>query len=181
MSNLAEAFDKMSKKELIAQYPINGHSLEPLIAAKYDLEHNKEINGVDAFTKCKNRYPVEIKTQVWTGNYLLRGRAKYTSPSLSIYRKKMEVDETQLVSGVCAKTHIQFYDLQFLFSAIQKEFLHAIEMGWGNCDVLPKHYAHHESFNVLDIETPAVLMQHKDKFTQNFYKRLLKLSEEFYN
>ena len=181
MSNLASAFSKLSKKELIAQYPINGHSLEPLVAAKYNLEHNTDINGVDAFTKCKDRHPVEIKTQVFSGNYKLRGRAKYTCPSLPIFNKKMKTDETQLVTGVCAQTHIQFYDLQFRFSAIQEQFLHSIDMGWGNCDVLPKHYAQHESFNVLDIETTKVLMQHRDKFTNNFFKMLLELSEEYHN
>ena len=154
MSNhIDQSLQQLSKEELISAYPITGLTMEPFIARKHNLIHNTEINGTDAY--CENGHPYEIKTQLYSGNYRLRGRAKYGFPSPAILHHKLKSNEKQIVVGICAFSHVQFYDFEFTFDAIREQYDYAISMGWGNCDVLPKHYSNHSSFKYKPFETVA--------------------------
>lgn len=178
--NIIEHIPANNMEELIKLTGLTGGLMEIVTASRYGLIHNTEYNGVDAFcpeTGCH----VECKNQNYSGNFLLRGRAKYGGASQAIFDKKYAANEWTIVNGTC-NDGIMYYEFGFNFEAIadqfEKDLLRNSTKDYYNIDVLPKHYAHHSTFEVLYICPMDTLMANEHKFTQNFYKMLLEWSED---
>lgn len=181
VTNYKNELRKMKKEDIIKFIEVNGHLAEMFELASADCvaNTNNGANGVDGFDRDTGR-PVEIKTQIYKGNFTLRGRGKYGSVNPALLAKKRAVNERVIVSGSCAHTGEVYYRFSFDFDAIAPRYAEVVEVSadkqWGNCDVYPQHYMNHPSFEVEYVAPPVVLESNQDKFMKKFYGMVHKLS-----
>lgn len=179
MKNYKSHLFKLSKEELIKYIEISPIMAEKFEAAHIGATHINEVNGADAELPCGRN--VEIKTQCYVGNYQLRGRGKYGSATMDIYKRKLSKNEHTVVVGYEATTGNVFYRFSFDFNAIADHYLYhvnsRISRGLGPCnyDAYPTHYLGHDSFKIEFVTDPVTLFFNKPKFTDKFYNFL------FYN
>lgn len=164
-----EALAHMSKEELLDYIKIDPHFVEFIEAKRMGAVHTGVGNGPDAYL---NGREVEIKTQVWNGNYQLRGRGKFGAVSMSMYKRKLESNELINIVGYCPASGQVFYRFYFDFAAIADYYLHTVNLSegknWGNADILPKHYIQHESFRVDYVAPVEILLDNQHIFIRKF-------------
>ena len=179
-----DVLSNMTKAELIGFVDMSGALIEQVIATKYGLQHNTEVNGIDAFCPRTNQ-AYEIKSQIYSGKYTLRGRGKYGGISDLIAAKKLATNEQTIIVGVCNQTSELLYEYQVPFAAIYGKYVATVALSlnknWTNCDIYPHHYTYHPDFKVLRVVTPNVLLQNQHKFQQKFFKIIMAQSEAFHN
>jgi hypothetical protein len=179
-----DVLSNMTKAELVDFVEMTGALIEQVIATKYGLQHNTEVNGVDAFCP-KTKQAYEIKSQVYSGKYALRGRGKYGFISDLIAAKKLAIDEQTIIVGVCGQTAEVLYEYLVPFAAVHGKYMDSVarshNKNWSNCDIYPRHYTYHPDFKVLSVVTPKVLLQNQHKFQQKFFKIIMAQSKAFHN
>lgn len=177
MKNYKNELLALTKEELVAYIDITASMAEKFESKVAGAKHLTEVNGPDAELPC-GRY-VEIKTQCYSGNYELRGRGKYGSATMDIYKKKLQKNELTIVSGFDQATGDVLYRFSFDFTAISDRYLANVEdraargLGPTNYDTYPAHYMHHKSFKIDFVADPLILFLSCHKFTNKFYKFLL--------
>lgn len=177
MKNYKHELMKLSKEELIQYIEISPAMAEKFEAGNAGARHINEVNGADAELPCGRS--VEIKTQCYLGNYQLRGRGKYGSATMDIYKRKLEKNEHTIITGYDSSTGDVFYRFSFDFKAIASRYLESVksrlerDLGPTNYDTYPTHYIHHESFKIEFVADPTKLYYNSIKFTDKFYNFLL--------
>jgi hypothetical protein len=177
MNNYKKQLAHLTKEELI-----NYIDVTPLMAERFENEHIgakhlTECNGADGELPCGRS--VEIKTQCFSGKYQLRGRGKYSSASMDIYKRKLEKNEHTIFTGFDVSTGDVFYRFAFDFEAVAPNYLHVVKsrldrgLGVQNYDANLSHYLSHPSFTINQVSDPAELWRNREKFTDKFYKFLL--------
>jgi len=181
ITNYKKELAKLTKKQLLDLISINPKIAEILELKNADCfqNHNDGQNGVDGYRK--DGHAVEIKTQIYYGNFLLKGRGKYGGITFSLYNKKIQNNEYIIVVGLDYETGEVYYRFGFYFSAIAKYYLHSVELSknkpYSNYDFLPKHYVNDDTFTVLYIADEKTLEKNKEKFDNKFFKFL----KSYYN
>jgi len=132
--------------------------------------HRREFKGPDGHMPCGNVQ--EIKSQRWVGNYTLRGRGKFGSPSYRLYDAKVESNELVTIIGYHETSGELYYRFTFNFDAVATHYRHAVDMGWHNYDTIPVHYADHQSFNVEYVADGKVLERDSEFFQPKFFNFL---------
>lgn len=176
-TNYKENLEKLSKKELIERAVVTPDLVEKTEVERLGGIHLTDINGPDG-THDDYGY-VEVKSQRWRGcpsGYKLRGRAKFGNISETQYERKVEEDELIVNVGYDENNGTLFYRMTFRFAAIAEKYAEDVEKSkdknWSNCDVLPKHFKDHETFNVEYVANGKVLEENSEAFTPSFYKFL---------
>jgi hypothetical protein len=177
MKNYKHELMKLSKNELIKYIEISPSMVEKFEAENAGATHITEVNGSDAELPCGRS--VEIKTQCYIGNYQLRGRGKYGSATMDIYKRKLDKNEHTIVAGYEPSSGEIFYRFSFDFSAIAPRYFECVQdrisrgLGPTNYDTYPTHYINHDSFKIEYVAEPVLLHFNKTKFTNKFYNFLL--------
>lgn len=185
--NIREELRRLPIDELMDVITLNGHIIEKMTARYHGLEHNTDINGSDAWGDIgrKKEDNVEIKSQTYYGNYLLRGRIKFSCFSLAAAKANMVKDEQMIANGFCDKTGECYYEFRFPFSAIYdlcvEKITKALDKQYKNVDILPKDYKDHPEFRIHHVSTPDVLEANQHKFQPKFYKWLYEQSCQFHD
>jgi len=182
MDNYKDNLRAMSKTELLESIRV-----DPDMAERCEVEyiggtHLTKINGPDGVLD-DGRH-IEIKSQRFNGNFTLRGRGKFGAVSQQIYDTKIKENEIVIVTGYDEGNGDVYYRFQLDFDAIAEDYQRvvntSIDKQWGNYDMLPPHYANHNSFNVNYIAKQEHLDNNKYKFQNKFYKFLTYLNDNNY-
>jgi len=165
----ADILSKLSKQELLNLIDING-----LLIEKLELDHmgatiSEDTSGPDGYLADE---AVEIKAQIYQGNFKLLGRGKYGSPSEALYNEKIKSNEVITLVGSDQATGEVYYRFEITFDAIASYYKAAVRKGWGNYDLIPLHYMNHDSFKILYVADKATLQANSSKFQPKFLRYL---------
>jgi len=177
LKNYKSHLKTLSKKELIALIDV-----PPLLAEKYEVEsvggtHNTAVNGADGFGPDGEH--IEIKAQVWSGTYQLRGRGKFGGCSQKVLDAKSASNERVIFVGYDAHTGDVYYRFSVMFEDIagfyKQKLAKMSDKDYSNIDVCFIHYFNEPSFEILYIADKKTLAKNKHKLQTKFYNALINL------
>jgi len=167
----------LSHEDLLRVIDITPTLVERMEVHLAGAKHSPDHCGPDGYFNDGSH--VEVKTQKYTGNYTLRGRGKFGSPTLDLYNLKLNSNELIIITGFNVDGTV-YYRFTVTFDAIKDLYKSAAERKQCNYDFIPKHYANHHSFNVEYIAPAMVLASNSEKFQPKFLKFLLHLHKNNY-
>lgn len=170
ITNYKDILESLTKEEIIALIDVTPRMVEKCEVERLGGFHLEDHAGPDGHLPCGTHH--EIKSQRWVGNYLLRGRGKFSAPSLALYESKMLSNEVITMVGYHEATGDIYYRFSFRFKAIAVRYLFAALKNQTNYDTIPFHYSQHDSFQVEYIAPDEILDRDAEHFQPKFLKFL---------
>ena len=169
ITNYRDELLSFSKEELIKMIPLHSSLIEKMEIEGFGGRHLSDFNGPDGIIDDCGTI-LEHKSQTYTENFTLRGRAKFGSPTEKLLEEKIKSNETIIVSGHCEATGDIYYRFKFTFDAIAKDYSWSIGQSCYNC--IPPHYIFHPSFSVEYLAPVSLLDKKEREFQPKFFRYL---------
>jgi hypothetical protein len=176
ITNYKDILEGLTKEEIIALIDVTPRMVEKCEVERLGGDHLEDHAGPDGKLPCGTHH--EIKSQRWVGNYVLRGRGKFSAPSLALYEGKIASNELITIVGYHEATGDIYYRFSFRFAAIAGKYLIAALKRQTNYDTIPLHYSQHESFQVEYIAPDEILDRDSEHFQPKFLNFLRDIRDD---